>query len=110
LGRSDWGGARDDSPDRLVLAQEPGAGTGAHHLVTAPLAFEQDVGDLPTHAFSYRSLTWWGIIGFMVIEGTAFALTIAAYFFLMSHDAEWAPRPWSPPGLLAATLFTILIL
>lgn len=78
--------------------------------MTAPIAFEQDVGDLPTHAFSFRSLTWWGIIGFMVIEGTAFALTIAAYFFLMSHEAEWAPRPWAPPGLIAGTLFTIVML
>ena len=78
--------------------------------MTAPVAFEQDVSELPTHAFSYRSLTWWGIIGFMVIEGTAFALTIAAYFFLMSHEAEWAPQPWAPPGLIAGTLFTIVML
>ncbi|HEX6741012.1 MAG TPA: cytochrome C oxidase subunit III [Sphingomicrobium sp.] len=73
-------------------------------------AFMRDLGDLPTHAFSNRSLTWWGIIGFMVIEGTAFALTIGAYFFLMSQEQEWAPRPWLPPNLLAGTLFTILIL
>jgi cytochrome c oxidase subunit 3 len=68
------------------------------------------VAGLPTHAFSYRSLTWWGIIGFMVIEGAAFALTIAAYFFLMSQEQEWAPRPWEPPGLLAGTLFTAVLL
>ena len=72
--------------------------------------FTTDLAGLPTHAFSYRSLTWWGIIGFMVIEGTAFVLTIAAYFFLMSHEAEWAPQPWNPPDLLAGTLFTIVIL
>ena len=66
--------------------------------------------ELPTHAFSFRSLTWWGIIGFMVIEGTAFALTIAAYFFLMSQEQQWAPRPWEPPGLLAGTLFTLIML
>jgi len=78
--------------------------------MSSPPAFEQDLSDLPTHAFSYRSLTWWGIIGFMVIEGTAFALTIAAYFFLMSHEQEWAPRPWLPPDVIAGTLFTIVIL
>jgi heme/copper-type cytochrome/quinol oxidase subunit 3 len=72
--------------------------------------FRRDVGDLPTHAFSYRSLTWWGVIGFMVIEGTAFVLTIAAYFFLMSHEQEWAPRPWNPPNPVAGTLFTLIIL
>src|SRR4051794_35620270 len=72
--------------------------------------FTTDLGDLPTHAFSHRSLTWWGIIGFMVIEGTAFALTIAAYFFLMSHEQSWAPRPWQPPGLIAGSLFTLILL
>lgn len=72
--------------------------------------FDRDVADLPTHAFSHRSLTWWGVIGFMVIEGTAFVLTVAAYFFLMSHEAEWTPRPWIPPNLLPGTLFTILVL
>ena len=46
----------------------------------------------------------------MVIEGTAFALAIAAYFFLMSQEHQWAPRPWQPPGLVAGTLFTIVIL
>jgi len=78
--------------------------------VSAQPAFTRDLSDLPTHAFSHRSLTWWGIIGFMVIEGTAFALTIAAYFFLMSQEQEWAPRPWLPPDLLAGTLFTVVIL
>jgi cytochrome c oxidase subunit III len=73
-------------------------------------SFTRDVSELPTHAFGHRSLTWWGVVGFMVIEGTAFALTMAAYFFLMSQEQEWAPRPWSPPGLLAGTLFTLLIL
>ena len=57
--------------------------------------FTEDVAELPTHAFSYRSLTWWGVIGFMVIEGTDFVLTIASYFFLMSHEESWAPRSLS---------------
>lgn len=78
--------------------------------MTLPVSFERDLAELPTHAFSIRSLTWWGTIGFMIIEGTAFALTFAAYFFLMSHEQQWAPPPWNPPGLLPGTLFTILIL
>lgn len=72
--------------------------------------FEQDVTALPTHAFGYRSLTWWGVIGFMVVEGVAFAMAIAAYFFLMSHEQEWAPGPWRPPYLFAGTMFTIVML
>jgi heme/copper-type cytochrome/quinol oxidase subunit 3 len=72
--------------------------------------FTRDLADLPTHGFSHRSLTWWGIIGFMLIEGSAFLLAIVTYFFLMSHQLEWAPRPWLPPDLLAGTLFTAVLL
>ena len=73
-------------------------------------SFTDDLAELPTHAFSHKSLTWWGVIGFMVIEGAAFAMAIAAYFFLMSHEAEWAPRPWEPPNPIAGTLFTLVML
>jgi heme/copper-type cytochrome/quinol oxidase subunit 3 len=72
--------------------------------------FTEDVSTLDTDAFSYKSLTWWGVIGYMVIEATGFALLIGAYFFLMSHEQTWAPQPWRPPGLIAGTLFTIVIL
>jgi heme/copper-type cytochrome/quinol oxidase subunit 3 len=78
--------------------------------MSLPPAFTDDVSVLPTHAFSYRSLTWWGIIGFMVIEGMFFVLTIGAYFFLMSHEQSWAPQPWDPPNLVWGTLFTLVIL
>lgn len=78
--------------------------------MTLKPSFTRDVEHLPTHAFSYHALTWWGLIGFMVIEGVAFAMAIAAYFFLMSHEQEWAPRPTLPPELLAGTLFTIVML
>lgn len=78
--------------------------------MSLPPSFTDDLSGLPTHAFSYRSLTWWGIIGFMVIEGAAFALVIAAYFFLMSQEQQWAPPPWHPPGLIAGTLFTLVML
>ena len=78
--------------------------------MSLPPSFTEDVSVLPTHAFSHRSLTWWGIMAFMVIEGAAFALAIAAYFFPMSQEQEWAPLPWEPPGLLAGTLFTLVML
>jgi len=73
-------------------------------------SFTRDLAELPTHAFGHRSLTWWGVIGFMVIEGAGFAMAIAAYFFLMSQEQEWAPRPTLPPDLLAGTLFTLVML
>jgi heme/copper-type cytochrome/quinol oxidase subunit 3 len=73
-------------------------------------AFTEDLTKLSDHAFGYRSLTWWGVVGFMVIEGTGFALVAAAYFFLMSQERSWAPEPLDPPGLVAGTLFTIILL
>jgi heme/copper-type cytochrome/quinol oxidase subunit 3 len=72
--------------------------------------FAGDLAHLPTHGFGHRSLTWWGIIGFMVIEGTFFALTIAAYFYLMSQEQSWPPAPFDPPALIAGTLFTLTML
>ena len=72
--------------------------------------FTGDVADLPTHKFGPSSLTWWGIIGFMVIEGGFFMLTFAAYFFLMGHEQGWPPEGRRPADLLAGTLFTIVIL
>jgi heme/copper-type cytochrome/quinol oxidase subunit 3 len=72
--------------------------------------FTGDLAHLPTHAFGHRSLTWWGVIGFMVIEGGFFALTIAAYFYLMSQEHSWPPPPFAPPNLLAGTLFTLVML
>jgi len=78
--------------------------------MSRPPAFTEDVSGLPDHAFSYRSMTWWGVIGFMVIEGTFFALMIAAYFFLMSNEQHWAPEPIDPPGLVAGSLFTLILL
>jgi heme/copper-type cytochrome/quinol oxidase subunit 3 len=72
--------------------------------------FAGDLAHLPTHAFGHRGLTWWGTIAFMVIEGTAFALAIAAYFFLMSHEELWPPPPFDPPTLLAGIIFTLILL
>ena len=77
-------------------------------MIPAP-RFTDDVADLPTHKFGPSSLTWWGILGFMVIEGAAFALAFAAYFFLMGHEQGWPPEGRKAPDLLFGTLFTIVI-
>jgi cytochrome c oxidase subunit 3 len=78
--------------------------------MSLPPHFTEDVADLPTDVLGPGSLTWWGTIGFMVIEGVAFALTFAAYFFLMNQEQGWPPDPWLSPDLIAGTLFTLVIL
>lgn len=76
---------------------------------TRGVRFTEDLSDLPTHKFGPSSITWWGIMGFMIIEGTAFALAFAVYFFLMGHEQGWPPEGRAAPDLLAGTLFTILM-
>jgi len=71
--------------------------------------FTQDLASLPTHGFGHRSLTWWGVLAFMAIEGAGFAMAIAAYFFLMGNEQNWPPEPIDPPGLIWSTLFTLLL-
>ena len=72
--------------------------------------FTSDLSRLQTHGFSHRALTWWGEIAFFLIEGTAFVMAIAAYFFLMNQEQAWPPPPHAPPDLLPGTLFTMVIL
>jgi heme/copper-type cytochrome/quinol oxidase subunit 3 len=68
-----------------------------------------DVRELPSFAFSHRSLMWWGTTGLMAIEGTVFAMAIVTYFYLRSHVEVW-PMNEPPPGLLWGTLNTLLLL
>jgi heme/copper-type cytochrome/quinol oxidase subunit 3 len=71
--------------------------------------FVGDLAHLPTHAFGPRALTWWGVIAFMLIEGSGFALAAGAYLFLMNQETVWPPA-WAPPALLAGTIFTLIML
>lgn len=78
--------------------------------MTIPVRFTDDVAELPTCKFGPSSLTWWGIIGYMIVEGGFFMLAFAAYFFLMGHEQGWPPEARKAPELLWGTLFTIIIL
>jgi heme/copper-type cytochrome/quinol oxidase subunit 3 len=68
-----------------------------------------DVSGLQTVVFSHRSLMWWGTLGVMAIEGTLFALSIMAYFYLRSHVDTW-PITSLPPDLLWGTLNLVVML
>ena len=77
--------------------------------MSARQIFTGDLAILPTHAFGSRSLTWWGVIGYMMLEGSGFALAGGAYFYLMSQETVWPPASF-PPALLPGLLFTVIIL
>jgi len=68
-----------------------------------------DISTLPTFAFGNRSPMWWGTMGLMAIEGTVFALTIMAYFYLRSHATKW-PMSQFPPELIWGNLNTAIML
>lgn len=67
-----------------------------------------DLSRLPDHAFGPRSLMWWGILGFMLIEGAGFLLAGGAYLFLVGHVQPWPPSQ-TPPFLTWGVTFTVLI-
>ena len=85
--------------ERLKEAQARGRQRGA----------ALDVSELPSYGFSHRSLMWWGTLGLMAIEGTVFALGVAAYFYLRSHVDRWPPSGL-PPDLVWGTLNVAILL
>ena len=66
-----------------------------------------DLSALPDHAFGSTSLGWWGVVGFMLIEGMGFVLVLGAYYFLLANETSWPPAN-QPPSLTWGTLFTLL--
>jgi cytochrome c oxidase subunit 3 len=73
------------------------------------IRFVGDASALPDHGFGPRSTTWWGVSGFMAIEGAGFALAFAAYFFLMAQERQW-PASAPPPDLLWGTATAVLLI
>lgn len=69
-----------------------------------------DLSGLPTSAEGARHIVWWGNIGFMVIEGTGFALAAATYLYLMTQAPAWPPRGDALPGLTWSGIFTVGLL
>jgi cytochrome c oxidase subunit 3 len=68
-----------------------------------------DVADLDEVVFGPRSLMWWATMGLVAIEGTVFALAIAAYFYLRTRTNDWPPGIQNP-DLWAGTANVVLLL
>jgi len=67
-----------------------------------------DVSGLDDYAFGAGTISWWGVLGFMLIEGTAFVLAVGAYYYLLHNESRWPPSTASPP-LFWATVGTVLL-
>jgi cytochrome c oxidase subunit III len=68
-----------------------------------------DVSRLPTYGFGPATLTWWGTLAFMTLEGTGFVLAAASYLYLMVLAPQW-PLGSPPPNLVAGTIVAVLLL
>jgi heme/copper-type cytochrome/quinol oxidase subunit 3 len=69
-----------------------------------------DVAALPPGAFGSRSLTFWGTLGIVLIESTAFALAIGSYFYFATRSSAWPPHGIAPPDLRWGTINTVILL
>jgi cytochrome c oxidase subunit 3 len=77
--------------------------------VKARRALYLDVSALPHHAFGSRDLMWWGTMGFMLIEGSMFAVLLATYGYLYGIEETWPPAPFPAPDLLWGTVNTLIL-
>ena len=67
----------------------------------------RNLSGLDTHGFGPRTLTWWGTLGFMALEGSGFALAGGSYLYLMALAPAWplnAPKPDFWPGTIVTGL------
>ena len=69
----------------------------------------QDVSGLPDHAFGVSMTPTWGTFGFMLLEGTGFALAAGTYLYLVWLNPQW-PLADKPPDLLWSSLLTAVLL
>jgi cytochrome c oxidase subunit III len=75
-----------------------------------PVRVVGDVSGLPDYAFGSRTLMWWGVLGFMMLEGSAFLLAGAAYLFVSGQYPDWPPAGTLPPDHLWGAVFTVVAL
>jgi cytochrome c oxidase subunit III len=69
-----------------------------------------DVSELPTTVFDARSPTWWGMLGFVVVETMMFAVGIVSYFYLRRNFDAYPPWGTANPELLWPTIGLLLLL
>jgi heme/copper-type cytochrome/quinol oxidase subunit 3 len=87
----------------MVLAESNAGGRVVRERIVA------DLSRLPLHGMGTASPTWWGTLGFMLLEGTGFALALAIYLYLWSLAPAW-PIAAPPPRLGPGTWVTIVLL
>ena len=68
-----------------------------------------DVGALPENAFSHHAPIWWGNLLMIIIEGAAFAILIASYFYIRRNFDNWPPPRTLLPDLGVSSINLLLL-
>jgi len=68
-----------------------------------------DVSTLPDHAFSHHAPIWWGNLLMIFIEGTAFAILAASYFYIRRNFDAWPPPHTALPDLGVSSINLLVI-
>ena len=68
-----------------------------------------DVAALPTIVFGRRGITWWGTVGFMVIEASTLVVCAVTYLYLRKNQHVWPPEPHRLPSLLLPSFSALLL-
>ena len=69
-----------------------------------------DVSSLPEFTFGHRGLMWWGVVGYLAIEGTMLVICFISYFYLRDRVTDWPPPPVALPDLLIPTINLVVML
>jgi cytochrome c oxidase subunit I+III len=69
-----------------------------------------DVAALPDHSFSHHAPIWWGNLLMILIEGTAFALLAASYFYIRRNFDTWPPTRTLLPDLGVSSINLVLLI
>lgn len=69
----------------------------------------RDVSDLPQNVFGAGALTWWGMLGMILIEGITLVLVAAAYLYIQQTSTTWPP-PHIPLPSLGVALVALVVL
>jgi cytochrome c oxidase subunit 1/cytochrome c oxidase subunit I+III len=67
--------------------------------LSTPADVELDVSHLPSAELSTGSLLWWGMVGFVVVEGSFFAVLVVVALYLRNELPHWPPPPVPDPDL-----------
>jgi cytochrome c oxidase subunit III len=68
-----------------------------------------DVAVLPDHGFSHHAPIWWGNLLMIFIEGAAFAILAASYFYIRRNFDTWPPTRTLLPDLGVSSINLLLL-